>query len=94
MVITEVPDPGAGMLDGLKLTVTPEGAPLDDREIALLSPPEMLDVMVEVPLDPCSTVTELGLAVNVKLGEEPEETVSESMVVWVWPPPAPRMVIE
>ena len=77
------------MLDGLKLTVTPDGAPLLDNAIELLNPPDTLAVIVEVPLEPCCTVSELGLAVSVKLGVPPEDTVSEIEVVCVTPPPAP-----
>jgi hypothetical protein len=60
--------------------------------MALSNPPEIAAVMVEVPLDPAWTVTELGLGVSVKLGVLPVETVSETVVVWVSPPPVPVMV--
>lgn len=93
-VKVEVPEPGAGMLDGLKLAVTPEGMPLADKAMELLYPPETAAVMVDVPLDPCWTLTEVGLAVSVKLGVEPEETVRETVVVCVTPPPVPVMVTE
>ena len=33
----------------MKLTVVPEGAPVADRLIALLNPPAMVVVMVELP---------------------------------------------
>jgi hypothetical protein len=49
MVIVELPEPGAAMVLGLKLTVVPLGAPEDERLIALLNPPLTLVVMVEVP---------------------------------------------
>jgi hypothetical protein len=49
MVTVEVPAPGAGMVCGLKLTVVPEGTPLADRLMALLKPPLMAVVMVELP---------------------------------------------
>ena len=48
----ELPDPGAAMLVGLKLAVTPVGMPLADKAIALSNPPEIAAVMVDVPLDP------------------------------------------
>ena len=49
MVMVELPEPGAGIGLGLKLTVVPEGMPEAERVIALLKPPLMVVVMVEVP---------------------------------------------
>ena len=49
MVMVELPDPGAGIGLGLKLTVVPEGAPDAERVMALLKPPLMVVVIVEVP---------------------------------------------
>ena len=49
MVIVELPEPGAGMGLGLKLTVVPEGTPEADRLIALLKPPLTAVLMIEVP---------------------------------------------
>ena len=49
MVIVEVPEPGAGIVVGLKLTVVPEGTPEADKAMALLKPPLTVVVMVEVP---------------------------------------------
>jgi hypothetical protein len=69
-VRVEVPEPGAAMDEGLKPTVTPLGWPVADRAIALLNPPETAVVIVEVPLLPCTTETELGEAEMVKLGAE------------------------
>ena len=46
------PDPGAAMLEGLKLAVTPDGIPLAERATALLNPPEIPTVIVDVPLEP------------------------------------------
>ena len=48
MVIVELPEPGAGIVCGLKLTVVPEGMPEADRLMALLKPPLMVVVIVEV----------------------------------------------
>jgi hypothetical protein len=92
-VNVEEPDPGAAMLDGLKPAVTPEGKPPADRAMALLNPPEIVAVIVDAPLDPGCTVTELGLAVSVKLGVPLEVTVSATVVVCVTPPPVPVIVI-
>src|SRR5664280_1541944 len=49
MVIVELPEPGAGIVLGLKLTVVPVGAPEADRLIELLKPPLTVVVIVEVP---------------------------------------------
>ena len=49
MVIVELPEPGAGIACGLKLTVVPDGMPEADRLIALLKPPLMAVVIVDVP---------------------------------------------
>ena len=49
MVMVELPEPGAGIVPGLKLTVVPAGTPEADKLIALLNPPLMVVVIVEVP---------------------------------------------
>jgi hypothetical protein len=49
MVIVEPPEPGAGIVCGLKVTVVPAGMPEADRLMALLNPPLIAVVMVEVP---------------------------------------------
>ena len=69
MVMVEVPEPGAAMDVGLKLTVTPVGWPVADKAIAELKPPETAVVIVDVPLLPCTTETEVGEAEMVKLGD-------------------------
>lgn len=48
-VITDVPDPGAGIDGGLKVMVVPVGAPEADSEIELLKPLLMAVVIVDVP---------------------------------------------
>ena len=67
MVMLEVPEPGAGIVLGLKLTVVPDGAPNADRLIALLKPPLIVLVIVDVPWFPCTTLSEAGEAESVKL---------------------------
>lgn len=67
-VTDDVPEPGAAIDAGLKLTVTPEGAPDAFRETAELNPPEMEVVMVDVPLLPAATDTDVGEAKSVKAG--------------------------
>src|SRR5208337_102773 len=57
MVMVELPEPGAGIGLGLKLTVVPVGTPEADRLIALLKPPLMLVVMVDVPGLPWTTLS-------------------------------------
>lgn len=46
--MVEVPEPGAGMVVGLKLTIVPEGTPALDRAIELLKLPDIVLVMVDV----------------------------------------------
>lgn len=67
-VMTLLPLPGAAMLMGLKLTVTPFGWPVALKPIAELNPPEMTLVIVDVPLLPCMTETEAGEAEISKSG--------------------------
>ena len=93
IVIVDVPEPGAAMDVGLKLTVTPVGWPLADKAIAELKPPETVVVTVEVPLLPCTTETEVGEAEMVKAGLAAEVTVSETVVVCVMLSPVPVTVI-
>jgi len=68
IVINEVPVPGAGIGFVPNVTVTPLGWPEADNVIALLKPFRAVVLMVEVPLLPCCTVTEDGLALIVKSG--------------------------
>jgi len=70
MVMVEVPEPGAAIEVGLKPTVTPDGWPVADRAIAESKPPETVVVMVDVPLLPCTTETEVGEAEMAKLGDD------------------------
>lgn len=51
-VNVDVPEPGAAMDVGLKLAVTPVGAPDAVRAIAELKPPDTAVVMVDTPLVP------------------------------------------
>jgi len=75
-VAVEVPDPGAAIDVGLKLTVTPAGAPDAVSATAALNPPEIAVVMVDVPLLPAATVTAVGEAERVKAGVSVEDPVS------------------
>lgn len=67
MVIVELPEPGAAIVLGLKLTVVPVGAPEAERLIELLKLPLTAAVIVDVPWLPCATVNEPGEAERVKL---------------------------
>ena len=76
IVIVEVPAPVIEV--GLKVTVTPLGCPLADKEMVPLKPPVTELVMVEVPALPCATVTELGEAERLKLG--PDEVPASALM--------------
>jgi len=67
--IVDVPDPGAAMDVGLKLTVTPAAAAgtLADNAIAELNEPVMVVVIVELPLKPRPTESDAGDAEMVKV---------------------------
>ena len=91
MVMVEVPEPGAAIGFGLKLTVVPAGAPVADSVMALLKPPLTVVVRVEVPELPAATLTAVGEAVSVKLAAA--VTVSVTVAVCVTPPPVPVTVI-
>ena len=47
--MVELPEPGAGIVCGLKLTVVPDGTLEADRLTALLKPPLIVLVMVVFP---------------------------------------------
>jgi hypothetical protein len=94
IVIDEVPEPGAAIDEGLKLTVTPDGMPDADNAIAELRPPETVVVIVEVPELPQARPSEAGDALTVKSPPLPTgATFRETVVVWVAPPLVPVMVI-
>jgi hypothetical protein len=87
IVIVELPAPGAAIVLGLKLSVVWLGAPDADRLIALLKPPLIVVVIVEVPLPPCTTVAEAGESVSVKLGETAAVTIRVTTALcWITPP--------
>jgi len=92
-VNVDVPEPGAAMDVGLKAAVTPVGRPEADSAIAELKPPETAVVMVDLPVLPCATETDVGEAASVKAGTGAEVTVSEMVAVWVMLPPVPLTVM-
>lgn len=55
---------------GLKVTVTPVGWPLADNATAELKPPPTVEVIVDVPLLPCTTETEPGEADKLNVGDD------------------------
>src|SRR5208337_1605041 len=83
MVIVELPDPGAGIGLGLKLTVVPDGAPELDKPIELLKPPLIAVVIVDVPGLPCWMLSEAGKAEMLKFGCACAVTVKVT-VVFCW----------
>ncbi len=93
-VTVDVPEPGAAIEVGLKLTVTPVGAPLELNATAELNPPETEVVTVDDPLFPATTETDVGEAASVNAGVAVAVTVSETVVDFASPPPVPVSVIE
>ena len=90
-VAVDVPEPGAAIVFLLKLTVTPEGWPEADKAIDELKLPVAAVVMVEVPLLPSATESEVGEAPIVKFAGP--VTVRLTVVVCVTLPPIPVTVI-
>jgi hypothetical protein len=75
------PEPGAAMDVGLKVAVTPVGWPLAVKATAESKPPETAVVIVELPLAPCATETDVGEAESVNAGTGAEVTVREIVAV-------------
>ena len=66
MVMVEVPAPVIEV--GLKVTVTPEGWPVADKEMPESKPFVTVLVIVDVPEPPCNTETVVAEAVSPKPG--------------------------
>jgi hypothetical protein len=64
----DVPEPGAAMEAGLKLTEAPAGAPEELSITALLKPLLTAVVMVAVTEPPCAALNDAGLTPKVKSG--------------------------
>jgi hypothetical protein len=92
-VIVDVPDPGAAMELGLKVTVWALPCPEADKAIAELKLPETAVVMVALPDAFLATVIEAGEAETVKPAGAVAVTVSETVAVCVRPPPVPVIVM-
>jgi len=93
IVIVDFPEPEL-MLVGLKVTVTPDGTPDADKEIAELNPPEGVAVIVDVPELVQATLTDVGEALRLKFPLLPAAvTVRDTVVVSVVAPLVPVTVI-
>ena len=88
MVMLAVPAPGAGMVEGAKLTVTPCGSPVAASEILEEKPPITVVVMLILPELPCRTAVKAGTAVTVKSGGT---TDSVTFTERTSPPPVPKI---
>jgi len=86
------PEPGAGMLAGVKVAVTPEGTLLAASDTAALNPPAIVLVMVKFPGPPGAILTEAGLADREKPGVTPGPIVRLIVALGCKPPPVPLMV--
>ena len=99
--IVDVPDPGAAIEAGLKLTVTLCGSADADKEMAELKPLPALVVIVELLEVPQVRLNVLGDAPSAKSPVPPPPpppppvvvTVKVTVVVCVIPPPVPVTVI-
>ena len=89
----EVPEPGAAMLAGVKVMVTPVGSPVAERTTAESKPPETAVVTVAVPLCPCRREPDVGETEIVKAPAVGAVTVSATVAVCVIPPPVADTVI-
>ena len=94
IVMVDVPAPGAAIELGLNVTVLLLPAPEADRLIAELNPPEMVVVIVEVPVpEPLlEIVIDAGAAVMPKFGFVPV-TFKVTVVVAVVLPDVPFTVM-
>jgi len=92
MVKVDVPDPGDAMEPGLKVAVSPLPRPEADKVTAALIPVATV-VIVAVPDELLSMVSEVGDAETDKLAVAVEVTVSETTDVCVSPPPVPVMLM-
>jgi len=67
-VIVEVPEPGAGIELGLKVTVWAVPSPVADKAIDELKPSKIVVVIVKLPVPPLETLMDEGEALMVKPG--------------------------
>lgn len=79
-VMVDVPEPGAAMELGVKVTLCALPCPEADKLIAELKPPETAVVMVDVPELLLATLIDVGDALMVKFGVVPV-TVRDTVVL-------------
>lgn len=91
-VIVELPEPGAAMELGLKVTVCRPPSPVADKEIAESKPPDTRVVIVEVPEPGLATLIVAGDALRVNPSDDAPLTVSDTVAVSVVPPDVPLTV--
>jgi hypothetical protein len=92
-VIVDVPEPGAAMELGLKVTVCWFPCPEADKVTAESKPLSAAVVIVEVPDEPRTTVIAVGDALMLKSAPAAAVTVRETDVFCVMPPPVPVTVM-
>jgi hypothetical protein len=91
--MVDVPDPGAAMELGLKVTVWALPCPEADKLSAELKLPLTAVVIAALPDALLATVIEVGAAETVKPGGTVAVTVSETVAVCVRLPLVPVMVM-
>lgn len=91
--MVDVPDPGAAMELGLKVTVWAFPCPEADKVIAELKLPVTAVVIAALPDALLATVIDMGEAETVKPAGAVAVTVSETVAVWVRLPLVPLMVM-
>jgi hypothetical protein len=79
---------------GLNVTVWPFPSPDADKLSAELNPPAAAAAIVTFPDEFLVTVMLPGEAETAKPAVALDVTVSDTVVVWVNPPPVPVMVME
>ena len=92
-VMIELPEPGAAMELGLKVTVCRPPSPVADKEIAESKPPDTKVVIVEVPEPGLVTLIVAGDALRVKPSDVAPLTVNDTVAVSVVLPDFPFTVI-
>lgn len=92
-VMVELPEPGAAIRLGLKVTVCALPSPVATKWMAELKPPEMALVIEAVPEPLLETLIVVGDALRVKLPDDAPVTVSETVAVFMRLPDVPVTVI-